>query len=75
MKALLKFSLLSALIITGKLAKHSAPVATVQNMETQTAANSSVLFVHHVANSMPAGPTREQDQPQQSGSGLLAEMF
>jgi hypothetical protein len=75
MKALLKFTLLSALIISGKLAKQAAPAAVAQTVETKAAPNTNVVMVHQVLTSEPVQPAREQDRPQQSGSGLLAEMF
>ena len=75
MKSLLKFSLLSALIIGGKLAKQPAPATTAQTVHTAPVADTSVVLVHQVLTSEPVKPAREQDQPQQSGSGLIAEMF
>jgi hypothetical protein len=75
MKSLLKFSLLTALIISGKLAKQPAPAAVAQTVKTQTAPDSSMILVHHVYTAEPAQSGREKAQPQPSGSGLLAEMF
>ena len=75
MKSLLKFSLLTALIISGKLAKQPAPVAVAQTVKTQLPPDSSMILVNHVYTAEPAQPGREKAQPQQSGSGLLAEMF
>ena len=72
MKSLLKFSLLTALIISGKLAKQPAPSTVAKAVETQFSPDSSMILVHHV-NTDQLG--REKAQPQQSGSGLLAEMF
>jgi|GEM_PF-2361150 hypothetical protein len=77
MKSLLKFTLLSALIISGKLAKQSSPVAMAQAVETTTASDSSVVLVHQVLSSEPAKPTQQPTRVQepQSGNGLVAEMF
>jgi hypothetical protein len=77
MKSLLKFALLSALIISGKLAKQSSPVAMAQAVETTTASDSSMVLVHQVLPSEPVKPTQAPTQVQepQSGNGLLAEMF
>jgi hypothetical protein len=75
MKSLLKFTLLSALIISGKLAKQAAPAAVAQSVETQATPTTSVIMVHQVLTSEPVKPAREQAQPQQSGNGLLAELF
>jgi len=77
MKSLLKFTLLSALIITGKLAKDSALVPVVQApvQTTKTTPNPSVVMVHETLTSQPVPQHREQAQPQQSGNGLLAELF
>ncbi len=77
MKSLLKFTLLTGLIISGKLAKQPAQTTVSQTIINKPTAtnNSSVLFVHQVLTSEPVQPVQEQDQPQQSGSGLIAEMF
>ncbi|WP_460616060.1 hypothetical protein [Hymenobacter segetis] len=75
MKSLLKFTLLSALIIGGRLVKESAPVTVAQTVEPVAKPNSSVILVHQVLTSEPVQPARQQTQPQQSGSGLIAEMF
>ena len=75
MKSFLKFALLAALIITGKLAKQPAPAAVAQTETIKITPNASVVLVHQSLTSEPVEPTREQAQPQQSGSGLLAEMF
>ncbi|MBO2011989.1 hypothetical protein [Hymenobacter negativus] len=75
MKSLLKFSLLTALIISGKLAKQPAPTAVAKTVNTQAIPDSSMILVHQVYASEPAQPGREKAQPQQSGAGLLAEMF
>ena len=74
MKSLFKFALLSALIVGGRLAKQPAPAAMAQ--ATQAAANSgSVVLVHQVLTSEPVPPAKEQNQPQHSGNGLIAELF
>lgn len=77
MKSLLKFTLLTGLIIGGKLAKQPAQTTVAQTVTNKSAAtnNSPVLFVHQVLTSEPVQPVQEQNQPQQSGSGLIAEMF
>ena len=75
MKSLLKFALLSALIISGKLYKPSNPTTIVQNVEATTVPDSSVVLVHQLLTAEPAKPTQVPVQTQQSGSRLLAEMF
>ena len=75
MKTLLKFTLLSALIISGKLAKQPAQAAIAQKEISQTAPDSSMVMVHQVLTSEPVQPAQEPARPQPSGSGLLAEMF
>lgn len=75
MKSLLKFTLLSALIISGKLAKQPAPAAVAQTTNTNVTPDTSVVLVHQITVAAPVQPIRQQAQPQQSGTGLLAEMF
>jgi hypothetical protein len=75
MKSLLKFSLLTALIISGKLAKQPAPAAVAQTVKTQLAPDSSMILVHQVYSAEPAQLGREKAQPQHGGSGFLAKMF
>ena len=67
MKTLFKFTLLSALIISGKLAKQSAPAPVT----TQATTSNPIVLVHQVLTSEPVQPAQ---QPL-SGSGLLAELF
>jgi hypothetical protein len=73
MKSLLKFSLLSALIISGKLSKQAAPAAMAQAPSVTTAPDTSMVFVHHMVPSEPAKPTRQQSR--QSNRLFVAEMF
>ena len=75
MKSLLKFTLLSALIISGRLFKESAPATVARTVEPTAKFSSSVVLVHQVLTSEPVRPTRQQAPPQQSGSGIIAEMF
>ncbi|MBF9221845.1 hypothetical protein [Hymenobacter ruricola] len=76
MKSLLKFSLLSALIIGGKFAKTTLPATVAQPNAVQTRPDtSSVVLVHQVLTSEPVKPARQQNPPQQSGSGFITEMF
>lgn len=76
MKSVFKFTLLAALIVTGKLVKQPVQSVARQSVEAKGAVNSApVVLVHQVLTSEPVKPAREQDQPQQSGSGLIAEMF
>lgn len=74
MKSLLKFSLLTALIISGKLAKQAAPATVAQTVNTPTA-SSNVVLVHQLYGAEPTQPGREKAQPQQGGGGFLAKMF
>lgn len=75
MKPLFKFALLSALIVGGKLAKQPATTVVARKQVTKPANRNSIILVHQVLTSEPVQPTREKDQPQQSGNGLLAELF
>jgi hypothetical protein len=75
MKSLLKFSLLTALIIGGRFAKTSVPTTAAQPNTFQGRPDSSVVLVHQVLTSEPVKPNREQTQPQQSGSGLITELY
>lgn len=75
MKSLLKFSLLFALIISGKLSKQAAPAAVAQTVEPTTALDTSVVFVHHMLPTEPAKPTRRQARPRQGNRLFVAEMF
>ena len=76
MKSVFKFALLASLIVTGKLIKQPSQVAAGQSVAAKSVKNStSVVLVHQVLTSEPVKPTREQPQPQQSGNGLIAEMF
>ncbi|GAA4366420.1 hypothetical protein GCM10023185_37550 [Hymenobacter saemangeumensis] len=73
MKALLKFFLLLALIIGGKLTKQAAP-ATVANVSAPaTHRNAPVVLVHQVLTSEPVAPATQQ--PPQLGSTVIMEMF
>lgn len=71
MKSLLKFVLLSALIIGGRLVKQPAPATVARTVEPVAKPDSSVILVHQVLTSEPVQPA--QSQP--SGNGLIAEMF
>ena len=73
MKSLLKFTLLLALIIGGRLAKQPSATVVAQ-VSTQHSTSGSVVLVHQVLTSEPVPPAQEQDQPQ-SGNGLIAELF
>lgn len=75
MKSLLKFTLLSALIIGGRLVKESAPATAAQTATPVAKPSSPVILVHQVLTSEPVQPAQEQTPPQPSGSGLIAEMF
>jgi len=76
MKSVFKFVLLAALIVTGKLVKQPIQATAVPSAEAKSVNNSaSVVFVHQVLTSEPVKPALEQEQPQQSGNGLIAEMF
>ncbi|WP_201983687.1 hypothetical protein [Hymenobacter rubidus] len=72
MKSLLKFSLLTALIISGKLAKQAAPATVAQTVKPQKPAQSSVVLVNQVYNAELAKPTQPS---QRSGSGFITEMY
>ncbi len=75
MKSFLKFTLLAALLVGGKLAKQPVPAATAQAVETNSAADTTVVMVHQVFSSEPVKPTPGQAQAQQDSGALLAEIF
>ena len=80
MKSFFKFCLLAGLIIGGKLAKQPAPAAAARSVGGRVAPNAPVVLVHQVLTSEPVKPTEGRpapapDQPRNSGSGLIAEMF
>ena len=75
MKSLLKFTLLSTLIISGRLVKESASATVAHTTEPVAKFGSPVILVHQVLTSEPVRPARQQAPPQPSGSGLITEMF
>lgn len=76
MKSILKFTLLAALIVSGKLAKEPAQVATAPVKQIKSTANfNSVILVHQVLTSEPVRPALPTDQMPPSGNGLLTEMY
>lgn len=75
MKSLLKFTLLLALIISGKLAKQPAGAAVSQTIETKAAPDTSMVFVNQITAAEPAKTAEEKNQEQQGNAGLLADMF
>ena len=76
MKSVFKFALLASLIVTGKLIKQPNRATVGQPVKAKSANNStSVVMVHQVLTSEPVKPVREKEQPQQSGNGLIVEMF
>ena len=75
MKSLLKFTLLSALIISGKLAKQTAAPAVAQTVETTTVPDTSLVFVHQVIPAEPVKPSQEKAQLQPTSADLLAHLF
>ena len=75
MKTLLKFMLLSALIIGGKLAKKPASASKLPVTVTKTITGNSIVMVHQVLTSEPVKPSQQPSQQQSSGSGLLTELF
>ena len=76
MKSILKFTLLAALIVSGRLVKQPTKVDVAQAVEAKkSTSRASVTLVHQVLTSEPVKPAQEQEPPQQSGNGLIAEMF
>ena len=75
MKSLLKFSLLSALIISGKLVKQPVPTAVAQTINPNALSDSSVVLVHQMLPVKLVKALRAQAPLPQSGSGLLAGLF
>ena len=75
MKSLLKFTLLSALIIGGKLAKQTAPAAAAKTIETKTAPDTSMVFVNRITVLKPIKNGEEKNKGQQKNVALLVDMF
>ena len=76
MKSILKFTLLAALIVSGRLVKQPTKVDVAQAVEAKKpTGRASVILVHQVLTSEPVKPAQEQEPPQQSGNGLIAELF
>ena len=76
MKSILKFTLLAALIVSGRLVKQPTKVDVAQAVGAKkSTGRASVILVHQVLTSEPVKPAQEQEPPQQSGNGLIAEMF
>jgi len=73
MKALLKFLLLLALIIGGKLSKQAAPATVASTPAPVAQPSNSVVLVHQVLTSEPVAPASQQ--PPQPGSTTVMEMF
>jgi len=74
MKSLFKFALLATLVIGGRLAKQPAPAASAHAIPTQVNSG-AVVLVHQVLTSEPVPVAKEQNPPQHSGNGLIAELF
>ncbi|MBF9236415.1 hypothetical protein I2I05_03310 [Hymenobacter sp. BT683] len=75
MKSLLKFTLLSALIIGGKISKQPTTTAVAQTLQPAALPDTSVVFVNQVTPSDPAKQNQTKDNSQQNGIGLLANLF
>ena len=76
MKSIFKFALLAALIVSGRLVKQPTKVDVAQAIEAKkSSGRASVVLVHQVLTSEPVKPAQEQEQPPQSGNGLVVEMF
>ena len=76
MKSIFKFALLAALIVSGRLVKQPTKVDVAQAVEAKkSTSRASVTLVHQVLTSEPVKPAQEQEQPPQSGNGLVVEMF
>jgi hypothetical protein len=75
MKPFFKVTLLFALIISGKLAKEPAPVATAKTVQMKPASDTSVVFVNHLTAAQPVKPVSDKTQPEQSGINLIANLF
>lgn len=75
MKSLLKFSLLSALIIVGKIAKQPTTAVVAQTIQPTALPDTSVIFINQVIPFEPAKQNHEKGNAQQSRVGLLANLF
>lgn len=75
MKSLLKFALLSALIISGKLAKQGTPVAAAQTVKITAAPDTSMVFVHQILPSDNVAPAQSKAHPEPANRSLLADIF
>ena len=75
MKSLLKFTLLAALIISGKLTKQTPAVASTQTIETKTTTDSAIVFVNQNTVTEPAKTNEAKSTKQEQNTTLLANMF
>lgn len=75
MKSLLKFTLLAALIIGGKLTKQTSSVAPAQSIETQATPDTSMVFVNQNTVLEPIKTNEAKSTNLQENTTLLANMF
>ncbi len=75
MKSLLKFTLLAALIISGKLTKQTSAVATAPTIETKTTTDSSIVFVNQNTVPEPTKTNEAKSAKPEDNTPLLANMF
>ena len=73
MKSVLKFAVLSALLVSGKIAKQPLPAVTAHS-ELAPNTENSVVLVHQVLTSEPVLPA-QNTTPSSNSGGLLAELF
>ncbi|WP_143080157.1 hypothetical protein [Hymenobacter arizonensis] len=75
MKSLFKFTLLFALIVSGKLAKQPAAAAMAKNAESKPAADTSMVFVSQMIPAQSVKPAHAKAKTRQTGTDLIANLF
>ena len=78
MKSLFKFSLLAAIIISGKIAKQqTAQPAVAQRTHVTAAPKMPVVLAHETTTAAPVKNPRQQsqNQTQPTNSGIIIEMY
>ncbi|WP_426058791.1 hypothetical protein [Hymenobacter sp. B1770] len=75
MKSLFKFTLLFALIVSGKLAKQPAAIAVAKNTESKPATDTSMVFASQMFLVQSIKPVQSETKPEQTDTSLMANLF
>lgn len=75
MKTLLKFTLLSSLIIGGRLARQPVPIAAAQTVEAGVIPVNFVVSMQQMLHPRPVNSVQKQPLPQRAPATSLAGMF